>query len=158
MAQASENYNRTQGDDSLWYIDSELSRLRDALNAAKELNDTQHVAQQRAVVLALADVDRRLSDANKFREQIVQERGDYLHVELYRSEHQRLQDRVRIVEDAVSGYLRVENYQIDQRSVFAWRDTVNAQLSSLMGGGKALAALASTIGAAVAILVSHFWK
>ena len=61
----------------------ELQHLRELMKAQEELDKVRHNGESRALELASADIDRRLTEMNLFREQLNDERGLYVTRELH---------------------------------------------------------------------------
>jgi len=106
-------------------------RHRDAeLEAHARMDDLRHEAGDAKIHKADQDLERRLKEMNNFREQINQERAEYLRRDMYNRENAALSDRVKCLE------------------------IVRGEQS-----GRA-AAYASMVGLAVVVVqvVLHFWK
>jgi hypothetical protein len=106
-------------------------RRRDAeLEAHARMDDLRHEAGDAKIRKADQDLERRLKEMNNFREQINQERAEYLRRDMYNRENAALSDRVKSLE------------------------IVRGEQS-----GKA-AAYASMVGFAVVLvqIALHFWK
>ena len=110
--------------------ESEFRHRDDALEAHARMDDLRHAAGDAKIQKADLDLERRLEEMNNFRDQINQERGDYLRRDMYDRENAALSDRVKSLE------------------------IVRGEQS-----GKA-AAYASMVGFVVVIVqvVLHFWK
>jgi len=111
-------------------MESEFRHRDAALEAHTQMDDLRHASGDAKIQKADLDLERRLEEMNNFREQINQERGDYLRRDMYDRENAALSDRVKSLE------------------------IVRGEQS-----GKA-AAYASMIGFVVVIVqvVLHFWK
>lgn len=64
--------------------------------AHEELDDQRHSAGDKALAISSVDMSRRLNEMNQFREQLNQERAEYV----LRREHDLLADRLKILEIA----------------------------------------------------------
>ncbi len=62
-------------------------------------------AQQRALELARADVDRRLEAMNELRAQITNERGNYISRAEYEAKHEQLVERIQTLETGQAALL-----------------------------------------------------
>jgi len=111
-------------------MESEFRHRDAALDAHAQMDDLRHASGDAKIQKADLDLERRLEEMNNFREQINQERGDYLRRDMYDRENAALSDRVKSLE------------------------IVRGEQS-----GKA-AAYASMIGFVVVLVqvVLHFWK
>jgi len=111
-------------------MESEFRHRDAALEAHARMDDLRHASGDAKIQKADLDLERRLEEMNNFREQINQERGDYLRRDMYDRENAALSDRVKSLE------------------------IVRGEQS-----GKA-AAYASMVGFVVVIVqvVLHFWK
>ena len=74
----------------------EIQHVRELLEAHKELDNLRHAGEHTALVVASQDVNRRLDEMNKFREQLNQERAEYV----LRREHDVLAERTKALEIA----------------------------------------------------------
>lgn len=65
-----------------------------------------HKLSEEALIIARKDIERRLDDMNKFREQIAQERGEFLRRDFYDEQHTSLRDsmdtRLKLLEQSKS--------------------------------------------------------
>jgi len=111
-------------------MESEFRHRDAALEAHAQMDDLRHASGDAKIQKADLDLERRLEEMNNFREQINQERGDYLRRDMYDRENAALSDRVKSLE------------------------IVRGEQS-----GKA-AAYASMVGFVVVLVqvVLHFWK
>lgn len=60
----------------------------------RELREQWQVAHEKVHALGTLDLERRLDIANKFREQIMEERGQFVPRQLYDEQHNSLRDAV----------------------------------------------------------------
>src|ERR1700691_3659821 len=77
-------------------LESELQHLRDLLAEHQKMDDLQHGTAKEALKLASDEINRRLTEMNNFREQLQQERNNYVP----RTEHELLAERLKILEIA----------------------------------------------------------
>jgi hypothetical protein len=73
------------------FIDREIAHVQKTM-------DIQFDAHQRALELAMIRLNERLEEMNKFRAQLVTERGEYLSRERFDTEHSTLINRVSAIE------------------------------------------------------------
>jgi uncharacterized protein YydD (DUF2326 family) len=104
--------------------------MTDSVQHERELREAWQVACEEKVEAAYAELNRRLGEMNEFRNQITNERGEYLRKEIYEREHNTLSDRVKDLE---------------------------LSRSEQLGKAAAYASIAGFIGI-VAALIGHFWK
>lgn len=79
---------------------AEITHIRELLSAHEKLDELRHSSEGGALRLATNDMNRRLDEMNKFREQINSERAEYLQRNAYEREHGVLSDRVKDLEIA----------------------------------------------------------
>jgi len=78
--------------------EAEFRRCDDALEAQVRAEDLRHEAADARIQKANEVLDYRLEEMNNFRDQINQERQDYLRREMYDREHANLAERVKNLE------------------------------------------------------------
>ncbi len=78
--------------------EAEFRRCDAALEAQVRAEDLRHEAADARIQKANEVLDYRLEEMNNFREQINQERQDYLRREMYDREHANLAERVKNLE------------------------------------------------------------
>lgn len=78
--------------------EAEFRRCDAALEAHSRMDDLRHGAGDDKVFKANKDLERRLVEMNMFREQINQERSEYLRRDMYDREHANLAERVKNLE------------------------------------------------------------
>ncbi len=78
--------------------EAEFRRCGAALEAQVRAEDLRHEAADARIQKANEVLDYRLEEMNNFREQINQERQDYLRREMYDREHANLAERVKNLE------------------------------------------------------------
>jgi len=78
--------------------ESEFRHRDAALEAHARMDDLRHASGDAKLQKADLDLERRLEEMNNFREQINQERGDYLRRDMYDRENAALSDRVKSLE------------------------------------------------------------
>jgi len=78
--------------------EAEFRRCDAALKAQVRAEDLRHEAADARIQKANEVLDYRLEEMNNFREQINQERQDYLRREMYDREHANLAERVKNLE------------------------------------------------------------
>ena len=78
--------------------ESEFRHRDAALEAHARMDDLRHASGDAKIQKADLDLERRLEEMNNFREQINQERGDYLRRDMYDRENAALSDRVKSLE------------------------------------------------------------
>jgi hypothetical protein len=59
----------------------------------------EHRLERRALKVASEDIDRRLAEGNKFREQIKDERANLVEKDWYESKHEELSNRITSLEE-----------------------------------------------------------
>jgi|ERR1700687_3681001 len=79
-------------------VGAEFRRCDAALEAHSRMDDLRHAAGDDKVYKANKDLERRLEEMNNFREQINQERAEYLRRDMYDREHTNLAERVKNLE------------------------------------------------------------
>lgn len=72
--------------------------LREVVDLHWEAHQREHESDNRAIVLAREDVNRRLEGMNELRNQITDERGDYMTRKEYDAKHDTLIERVSALE------------------------------------------------------------
>src|SRR5260370_13802284 len=81
-------------------MEAEFRRYAAALEAQARAEDLRHEAGDAKIQKAGEVLDYRLEEMNNFREQINQERAEYLRRDLYDHEHATLAERVKVLEIA----------------------------------------------------------
>lgn len=118
-----------------WKLIEEKFRVRDtAMEHFQVLQETRHEMEKESLEKSTFEINRRLDEANKAREQINDERTSFLLREVYDREHPLLEDRVKTLEIA-----RGENKGEDTGK--------SATYATIMG-----------IAVIVTQVVLHFWK
>jgi hypothetical protein len=78
--------------------EAEFRRCDAALAAQSQTDSLRHQAAEARIQKANEVLDYRLAEMNNFREQINQERAEYLRREIYEREHSALSERVKNLE------------------------------------------------------------
>jgi hypothetical protein len=78
--------------------EAEFRRCDAALEAQARSDSLRHQATEARIQKASEVLDYRLAEMNKFREQINEERAEYLRREIYEREHSALSERVKNLE------------------------------------------------------------
>jgi hypothetical protein len=104
--------------DSVWTIESLKKYLEEALRAHATLDSERFVAQEKALSLAHAALERRLESMNEFREQIAQRDALYLTKAEYNSRLSQLEATDRGLDGRLTETTsRLDSYIAEQHGV-----------------------------------------
>ena len=84
----------TMTPDDKRYYDGQFKHMEELLGAHEELDKLRHSTERDALKLFSEDLNRRLTEMNQFREQILTERADFVP----RREHDLLAERIKNLE------------------------------------------------------------
>lgn len=104
--------------------DATWQRLHErAHEQAEEAHRREHDNERRSIDLAAEANNRRLAELNKLREEVIDDRAQFLRADTYQTEHKALRAMVDSKMDAVTARVDSLEKQVDQArgAVLTWR-------------------------------------